>query len=82
MNYNAKAAQKYLRGEDISLGRKTNWTGIKLTSNEVIYKEREQMPSLPLAECTKIFKEIESGFNREQAKREAERCLKICGLQK
>ncbi len=78
----ALCIDKYLRGEDISSGRKMNWTGIKLISNEIIYKEREQMPRLPLAECTKTFKEIESGFNREQAKREAERCLKICGLQK
>ena len=78
----ALCIDKYLRGEDISSGRKMNWTGIKLISNEIIYKEREQMPRLPLAECTKTFKEIESGFNRQQAKREAERCLKICGLQK
>ncbi|RZB31852.1 MAG: hypothetical protein SRB1_01471 [Desulfobacteraceae bacterium Eth-SRB1] len=78
----ALSIDKYLRGKDISSGRKMNWTGIKLISNEIIYKEREQMPRLPLAECTKSFKEIESGFNREQAKREAERCLKICGLQK
>lgn len=78
----ALCIDQYLRGEDIGSGRKMNWTGIKLISNEIIYKEREQMPRLPLAECIKSFKEIESGFNREQAKREAERCLKICGLQK
>lgn len=78
----ALCIDQYLRSEDISSDRKMNWTGIKLISNEIIYKEREQISRLPLAECKKSFKEIESGFNREQAKREAERCLKICGFQK
>jgi hypothetical protein len=45
-------------------------------------KERVAMPRISLSERQRSFKEIDLGFNEEQAKSEAERCLMLCGMQK
>jgi hypothetical protein len=42
--------------------------------------KREHMPSLPLEQRHEGFQEVELGFDGEQAKREAKRCLQ-CDLE-
>jgi hypothetical protein len=45
-------------------------------------KEREPVSRLSLAERKRSFKEINQGFNEKEARREADRCFRICGIQK
>ena len=46
---------------------------------KLIHKEsRQKMPTLPVEKRINSFDEVELGYNREQAMREAQRCLK-CG---
>ena len=40
------------------------------------------MPRISLKERKRSFKEIDLGFSEEKAKLEAERCLRICGIQR
>ena len=78
----AKSIDLYLRGEDITAGRKGDWKGLEFTSDDAEVKEREPMPCVAFQERLTSFKEIELGFSEAQAKREADRCLRICGIQR
>jgi hypothetical protein len=40
------------------------------------------MSRLPLDERNTAFKEVDLGFNEEEARCEADRCLRLCGMQK
>jgi NADPH-dependent glutamate synthase beta subunit-like oxidoreductase len=78
----AGAIDLYLRGEDPGRVRKEEWKGLEFISEDTEKREREQMSRITISERKKSFKEVDLGFNEEQARREAERCLRICGIQK
>lgn len=78
----AVSIDRYLKGKDIKAWRKRKWMGIKRAFEDVEFEQRVPMPKLSLPECKRTFKEIKLGFNEEQARREAGRCLRVCGLQK
>ena len=78
----AKSIDHYIKGEDLSAGLKGDWKGIEFKPDDIELKERETMPRIPLLERKRSFKEVDLGFKEEQARREAARCLRICGIQK
>jgi NADPH-dependent glutamate synthase beta subunit-like oxidoreductase len=78
----ASAIDLYLREEDMSAARKGDWQGMEFRPEDAPLKERVAMPRISLSERQRSFKEIDLGFNEEQAKSEAERCLMLCGMQK
>jgi NADPH-dependent glutamate synthase beta subunit-like oxidoreductase len=73
---------RYLKGEDIKLGRHREWKACEFMPENVELKEREPVSRLSLAERKRSFKEINQGFNEKEARREADRCFRICGIQK
>ena len=78
----AKSMNRYLKGRKVKAPRRKEWRGIKGSFDNDGFVERESMPMLSLPERKQTFKEVELGFNEDQAKREAGRCLRICGFQK
>jgi NADPH-dependent glutamate synthase beta subunit-like oxidoreductase len=72
---------RYLRGENLGGWRNRDWKGIDFLPDDAGLKEREQMQRIPLAKRTRTFEEIDLGFDPEKAKREADRCLRRCGMQ-
>lgn len=78
----ALSIDRYLKGKDIKAVHRRNWKGIKDAFEGAGFKEREPMSLLSLPERKQTFKEVELGFSEDQAKKEAGRCLRICGLQK
>ncbi|MBU1163400.1 MAG: FAD-dependent oxidoreductase, partial [Proteobacteria bacterium] len=78
----AIAIDRYLTGGNISSRQERDWKGIRLEFEGADLKEREFMPLLSLSERKRTFKEIELGFSEEKARNEADRCLRICGIQK
>ncbi len=77
----ARSIDRFLKGEDAEAGQRRDWKGIAFISEKVEFRERESMPRLSLAERRRTFKEIDLGFSEEQARCEAERCLRTCGAQ-
>ena len=78
----AISIDRYLREEDLFEGRQK--PELEKARYEEIYANqtkapRERMELLPIEERRKTFSEVKKGFNEEQAKREALRCLN-CGL--
>ena len=78
----ALSIDRYLKGQDIRDGRGKDWKGIEFEPDHVEHRARQQMFRLPLAERERAFKEVDLGFNEEQARREADRCLRLCGMQR
>jgi NADPH-dependent glutamate synthase beta subunit-like oxidoreductase len=78
----AMSIDRYLRGQDIGAGRPKDWKGMEFEPDHTERATREPMSRLPLAERGRTFKEVDLGFDEEQARREAERCLRLCGIQK
>jgi len=78
----AISIDRYIEGKDIRAGRRKDWKGIRFEPKDVELREREPIPRLPLAKRQTTFEEINLAFNEEQARREADRCLRICGIQK
>ncbi len=72
----------YLKGEDIRADHRKDWKGIEFEPEHAERAERQAMPRLPVAERNRTFNEVDLGFNEQQARREADRCLKLCGLQR
>lgn len=77
----AKSIDRYLKGEDIKRGRWPDWKGIEFTNERVESIPRQTMRKLSLVERKRTVKELDLGFSEEEAKREAERCLRLCGMQ-
>jgi heterodisulfide reductase subunit A-like polyferredoxin len=77
----AESIDAYLKGEkiknDISnfYQEEINYGDIK----RLEHKKREKMPSISVKERKGNFKEVQLGYNEEQALKEAERCLS-CGV--
>jgi heterodisulfide reductase subunit A len=78
----ARSIDNYLRGQDLHAGRGQHWKGIGYSPKVTETRERETMPRLALSERKRTFDEVDLGFNDQQARCEAERCFKICGIQK
>ena len=78
----ATSIDRYLKGEDIRAGSGKDWKGIEFEPNGVKSAARQAMSRLTLAERGRTFREVDLGFNEEEARREAERCLRVCGMQR
>lgn len=78
----ARSIANYLRGEDVRAGGGPHWKGIGYSPQVTERREREIMPRLSLLERKNTFDEVDLGFKAEQARCEAERCFRLCGIQK
>jgi NADPH-dependent glutamate synthase beta subunit-like oxidoreductase len=78
----AISMDRYLKGQDLQLGRPKRWQGLAFVPQGLEFQPREAIACLPQALRVRTFKEVELGFTEEQARREATRCLRLCGLQK
>ena len=78
----ALSIDRYLKGKDIKAGRQKDWKGMEFTPEHIEHAARQQISRLCLADRNKTFKEVELGFSPEQARREAERCFRLCGTQR
>jgi NADPH-dependent glutamate synthase beta subunit-like oxidoreductase len=78
----ARSMDRYLRGEDIRAVRGPRWKGIGYSPRVAEPREREIMPRLSLLERKNTFGEVDLGFPAEQARCEAERCFRVCGMQR
>ena len=77
----AISIDRYLNGLDIKENRPTDWQGINYEPPDTKHMDRQQMPHLSVAERKGKFVEFDLGFSEQQAKCEADRCLRICGHQ-
>ncbi|MDD5722303.1 MAG: NAD(P)-binding protein [Syntrophales bacterium] len=78
----AKSIDRYLRGEDIKLGRERDWTqniADKADNSSVKKENRPSMPELEPSTRRTNFEEVAKGYSEEDALREAKRCLS-CGI--
>ncbi|MEW6374474.1 MAG: NAD(P)-binding protein [Thermodesulfobacteriota bacterium] len=76
----AISIDRYLRGEDLRVGREVEGPQedyIKIDIDGVEYRERASMTALPLKE-RRNFNEVNLGLREEDVIKEAERCLQ-CG---
>jgi NADPH-dependent glutamate synthase beta subunit-like oxidoreductase len=78
----AVSIDRYLRKEDLRKDRERNWKGIEYTKEGTETRERESIPRISISERMETFKEIDRGFSEDQARCEAGRCLRLCGMQK
>ena len=70
---------RYLRGEDTRTGRGERVGIVKKPPQDGIEKMARQVtPLLPVSERSRNFREVKTGFNREAARLEAQRCM-TCG---
>jgi len=78
----ARSIDRYLRGEDIKLGRERDWTqniADKADNSSVIKENRPSMPELEPGIRRTNFEEVVTGYSEEDVLREAKRCLS-CGI--
>ena len=75
----AESIDRYVNGLDLKEGRERDWTYEKPEVAEEPFMHRTPMRQLSLKEREENFNEIALGFNEEEAREEAERCLK-CGI--
>jgi hypothetical protein len=78
----ARSIDLYLRGEGMDALWRPDWKGTEYLPQELHPADRTSMPRLSLAERRRTFKEIDLGFSEEQARCEAERCFRVCGIPK
>ncbi len=81
----AESMHKYLRGESFVREYKPTKprlevSPVELTPEEATELERPKIPSLPLEKRIGTFKEVELGFSKDIAIKEAKRCLR-CDLE-
>ncbi|MFH0725564.1 MAG: FAD-dependent oxidoreductase [Pseudomonadota bacterium] len=76
----AIAIDTYLQGGDVKT-RRADWTAIAYLPKERESVKRSDMPRLSISERMTTFKEVDLGFSETQARFEAERCFRICGMQ-
>ncbi len=75
----AVSIDRYLRGEDLKVGREEALQLVKEVNKEGVEKRARQVTSpLPLEKRVGNFQEVATGFTKEMALQEAERCLN-CG---
>jgi len=78
----AISMDRYLKGQDLYQGRQKRWQGRATIPEGVEPQPRVVIPCLPLARRLRTFEEVELGFTEEQARLEAARCSRVCGVQK
>ncbi len=75
----AESIHRYLRGLDLTAGRKLSWPKASEIDVKPIHEVRKaaraQVYEIPVAERAGNFREVEQGFTAEQAIAEAQRCL-------
>ncbi len=81
----AESIHRYLRGENLSreyhpTRPKLEIPPVELSPEEASELKRPEMPVLPVEERRGNFKEVELGFSKELAIKEAKRCLR-CDLE-
>jgi NADPH-dependent glutamate synthase beta subunit-like oxidoreductase len=81
----AESIHRYLRGESLQkeyrpTEPRLNVPSVQLTEEEASGLERPEMPTLSVNERTGNFNEVDLGFTKELAMREAKRCLR-CDLE-
>ena len=81
----AISIDRYLKGEDLALGRKNEGAQkgkLVIQVEGVVPKKRVPMPTLPISQRIESFQEVDLGFSEEEAVVEAQRCLscecKVC----
>ncbi|MFP4036881.1 MAG: FAD-dependent oxidoreductase, partial [Desulfobacteraceae bacterium] len=75
----AESIHRYINGIDLKQGREKDWSYEKPPVEGEPVRPRAAMRTLSVEEREGSFKEIALGFTEEEARREAERCLK-CGI--
>ena len=78
----ARSIDRYLKGEDIALGRARNWKENVADKGDVSAVEKRERPHLPELEPDTRktnFEEVIRGYSEEDVVREAKRCLS-CGI--
>jgi len=75
----AESIHRYLNGLDLKEGREKDWSYEQPDIEGEPSKPRMGMKHLSLDERKRNFKEIALGFREDEARKEAERCLK-CGI--
>ncbi len=75
----AESIDRYLHGLDLKEGREKDWSYEKPETEEEAFIPRIPMRQLSLEERRGNFHEIALGFNEEETRKEAERCLR-CGI--
>ena len=78
----ARSIDRYLKGEDLKLGRERDWTknvADQADTSSVEKKERPEMSELKPDERITNFEEVIRGYSEEDVLREAKRCLS-CGI--
>jgi NADPH-dependent glutamate synthase beta subunit-like oxidoreductase len=78
----ARSIDRVLRGEDVQADRGPRWKGIGYSPETIENRDRETMPRLTPQKRKSTFDEVDLGFDEQQARCEAERCFKICGIQR
>lgn len=76
----ARSIERYLQ-RDGTVDR-VEWRAVPYTPRVLETRERECMARLCLDDRKCTFREVDLGFSEEQARCEAERCFKICGMQR
>jgi heterodisulfide reductase subunit A-like polyferredoxin len=77
----AESIDRFLNKEDLKVGREHQEQQKASIPKDTlrIPKSREQPPVVPIDERVKSFVEVDLGFSKEQAVREAQRCLNCAG---
>ncbi len=75
----AESIDRFINGLDIREGRDKEWEHVKPDISTEVKKERLPMKKLALEERDRNFNEVALGYNEEETRKEAERCLK-CGI--
>jgi NADH-quinone oxidoreductase subunit F len=81
----AQMIHKYVRGEELAAKYEVTRAAarveaVELSDEEIKGLKKPEMPSIPVEQRTKSFKEVELGFSEAEAIREAKRCLR-CDLE-
>jgi NADPH-dependent glutamate synthase beta subunit-like oxidoreductase len=77
----ATSIDQYLKKNELD-PQEPDWKGIAYAPEDTKKSQRESIPRLSLLERKTTFKEVDLGYRAEQARCEADRCLKICGMQR
>ena len=76
----AISIDRFLRGEDLAAGRKTDWTPVQdVPTGGAIPAIRHKMPMLAPDVRMTNFNEVQLGYDQETARSESRRCLE-CGV--
>ena len=75
----AISIDRYIRGEDLQIGRGEEEQPVELPLEGIEAKGRVPMRFLPIEERVNNFREVELGYTEEMAVEEAKRCLS-CGV--